>query len=76
MTRDKMYAKVQLTDAQFDGLDTDTKRSLIQQIMLIRTPKYEYAWGCQGQWWTIVRYEIVDAGTIDKDTAEIVDKWL
>jgi len=48
---------------------------LIRQVMFIRTPKYEYCFGAQGVNWVIVRYDIVDADSIDKDSAKIADRW-
>ncbi len=75
MNRSKVFAKVKLSDAQFEGLEKNTRRDLIRQVMFIRTPKYEYCFGAQGVNWVIVRYDIVDADSIDKDSAKIADRW-
>ncbi len=75
MERSKINAKVKLSDAQFDALEQSTRRALISQLFFIVTGKYEYCWGAQGDFWTIVRYDKIDASTIDKDSAKIVDKW-
>jgi hypothetical protein len=76
MNRSKIFAKVELSDAQFEGMDKNTRRDLIKQVMFIKTPKYEYCIGAQGVNWTIVRYDVVDASSVDKDSAEIIDKWV
>lgn len=71
-----MKARLKLTDSQFEALDTDTRRSMICQLMFIDTPKYQYCIGANGQWWTMVRYDWKCAGEVDKDTSTVVDKWL
>lgn len=71
-----MKARLKLTDSQFEALDTDTRRSMICQLMFIDTPKYQYCIGANGELWTMVRYDWKCAGEVDKDTSTVVDKWL
>ena len=71
-----MKSRLRLTDKQFEALDIDTRRSMIEQLMFIDTPKYQYCIGANGKWWILVRYERVHAGKIDKDTSTVVDRWL
>ena len=73
---DTMKIRLKLTDEQFETLDTDTRRSLIYQLMFIDTPKYQYCIGANAQWWIMVRYEWIHSGEVDKDTLTVVDKWL
>lgn len=49
---------------------------MIEQLMFIDTPKYQYCIGANGKWWTMVRYEWAYAGRVDKDTCTVIDKWL
>lgn len=76
MTRQKLNARVRLSDRQFEGLEHNTRRDLIKQVMFIRTPTYMYCIGAEREFWTIVRFDIVDAESIDMDSAEVVDKWI
>lgn len=71
-----MKTRLKLTDKQFDALDPDTRRAMIYQLMFIDTPKYQYCIGACGQWWTMVRYEWLHAGEVDRETSTVVDKWL
>lgn len=74
--KDIMKARLKLTDQQFEALDTDTRRSMIYQLMFIDTPKYQYCIGANGEWWIMVRYEWISAGKVNKDISTVVDKWL
>lgn len=71
-----MKARLKLTDKQFEALDTDTRRSMIYQLMFIDTPKYQYCIGANGEWWIMVRYEWISVGKVNKDISTVVDKWL
>ena len=71
-----MKTRLKLTDRQFEALDKDTRRSMIEQLMFIDTPKYQYCIGANGKWWIMVRYEWIHAGKIDRDTSTVVDRWL
>ena len=71
-----MIKRLRLTDKQFEALDISTRRSMIEQLMFINTPKYQYCIGANGKWWTMVRYEWAYAGKVDKDTCTVVDRWL
>lgn len=70
---------VKLTDKQFDGLDVVTRRSLIQQLMIIDTPKYKYTLGAIGNLWTMWRYDRQECIGSDKwqddYEPEVVDRW-
>ena len=72
----RMKMILKLTDKQFDALDTETRRSMIYQLMFINTPTYQYCIGAKGRYWTMVRYEWLHAGEVDKETSTIVDEWL
>lgn len=72
--------RFELTDKQFDSLELSTRRSLILQIMIIHTPKYQYTLGAKGNLWTLVRYDRNES--IGKDkwgagyTPEVIDSWI
>ncbi len=77
--------RIKLKDKQFDGLDVETRRSLMVQLMLLSTPKYDYALGANGKFWTLVRYDGQETIGADRDGTrkymdsyepEIVDSWL
>jgi hypothetical protein len=70
-----MRVRLKLTDAQFDALDIKTRRSMIEQLMFINTPKYQYCIGAQGNLWTMVRYEWAYGDEVVKESATIVDRW-
>ena len=72
---------IELKDKQFDGLDVGTRRALIRQLMIIHTPKYLYALGCNDarDTWLLVRYdrqECIGTNEWDNDyEADVVDEW-
>ncbi|MBO5610546.1 MAG: hypothetical protein J5929_09310 [Eubacterium sp.] len=86
--RHPIRTRLKLSEQQYEALDLNTRRSMIQQLMFIETPKHLYCIGTQYNKWTIVRYDLepeykekygrlVPTGekfTID-ETAEIVDRW-
>lgn len=76
---------ITLTQKQYDEMDVDTRRSLIQQIMFIETKKNMYCIGAQGSYWTIVRYDKAESIGVDKFgnarfdenyKGEIIERWL
>lgn len=71
-----MRSRLRLSDKQFETLDVNTRRSMIEQLMFIDTPKYQYCIGANGKWWIMVRYEWAYAGKIDRETSTVVDRWL
>ena len=71
-----MRTKLKLTDKQFDTLDTETRREMMRQLMFIDTPTYRYCIGAYGNLWTIVRYEWIHEGLVDKETSTVIDKWV
>lgn len=75
---------VRLSDKQFDTMDLGTRRSLIQQIMFISTPSYDYSIGANGNWWTMIRRDGAECigsnrygqREYPKDyMGTVVDKW-
>lgn len=74
-----MKKNVKLSDKQFDQLEEGTRRSLMEQLMMIDTGKYMYTLGCVGRYWTINRYDREECIGPNKWEAnyqpEIVDKW-
>ena len=70
---------IKLSDKQFEELDAETRRRLMEQLMIIDTPRYRYALGACGADWTLVRYDRQEC--IGKDKWEdgyeplVVDSW-
>ena len=79
VTQIPSVTRMRFTDAQFDGLDRDFRRSLMEQAMIVRTPKYLYSLGAKGNLWVLNRYDREESTGTDKwndDYApEIVDTW-
>lgn len=57
----------------------------MRQLMLVSTPKYDYALGAMGDMWTLSRYDAQecigsdrfgDRRYPDEYQSEIVDKWI
>lgn len=80
-----MTRHLTLTQKQYDEMDENTRRSIIQQVFFINTAKYMYCIGAQGRYWTIVRYDIAESIGVDKYgnpkfdkeyKGEIVERWL
>ena len=58
---------IKLTDKQFEGMEVGTRRSLMEQLMIVNTARYKYSLGSKGRKWIIYRY--------DKDESIGADKW-
>lgn len=73
--------EIELKDNQFEGLETETRRNLIRQLMMIHTPKYLYALGCNSarDTWLLVRYdrqECIGENKWERGyEPEVVDEW-
>lgn len=76
----KQKLNFKLSDRQYEGLETETRRAIISQVMMIETPKYLYAIGAMGNYWTTVRYDKLESiGSCEWEKGyepEVVDKWL
>lgn len=74
-----MKKNLKLSDKQFDALEEGTRRSLMEQLMMIDTGKYMYTLGCEGRFWTLNRYdreECIGMNKWEDDyKPEVVDKW-
>lgn len=75
-----MFRPLKLTDKEFDSLEIQTRRSILRQVMIVDTPKFKYALGALGNYWTMARYDRAECiGTDDwKEDydPELVDKWV
>lgn len=71
---------IKLSDKQFDSIETETKRELMRQLLLLDTPKYRYALGALGQYWTLARFDMresIGGREFSKDyEPEIIDRWI
>ena len=76
--------RLRLTDKEFDGSELNTKRSIIRQLMLVSTPRYDYSLGTINNLWTLNRYDSRESIGTDRfgdrrypETyqCEIIDKW-
>lgn len=70
---------IKLTDNQFDALKVETRRALMEQLMIINTPKYRYVLGSVKNLWTMSRYDRQECIGADKwddgYEPEVVDTW-
>lgn len=63
--------RIKLTDKQFDGMEQETRREIMKQLMLVDTPKYLYSLGVKGNLWVISRTH-----RDDPDVVDVVDEWV
>ena len=47
----------ELSDKQFEGLEASTRRALMEQLMILDTPRYRYSLGAKANLWTLNRYD-------------------
>lgn len=70
---------VKLSDKQFEELNVETRRTLMEQLMILDTPKYRYALGTHGLDWTLVRYDRMESIGGNKwmngYEPEVIDRW-
>ncbi len=57
---------LKLSDKQFDSLEQDTRRSIMQQLMFVQTPLHNYSLGASGNWWTMIRRDQNESIGTDK----------
>ena len=71
---------VYLSDEQFEGLESKTRRSLMVQLFIIDTGKYRYELGVSGRYWTLNRYDREESTGHNQWPGDYkpleVDKWI
>lgn len=74
-----MKKNVRLSDKQFEQLEESTRRSLMEQLMMVDTSRYLYTLGCEGRFWVLNRYdreECIGSNKWEADyQPEVIDKW-
>ncbi len=73
--------QIKLSDKEWAGLEPNTRRSLMEQLMIIDTPKYRYAIGSNSSrdTWVMMRYDRRESVGQNKWASdyrpEQVDEW-
>ena len=74
-----------MSDTQFEAMPEKMRRNLFERVYFVKTPKYQYALGANGNWWILCRRDRNANCEVVKDETgayvlwygdeEVVDRW-